>query len=134
MLKTELYWLTMTTMMTGLLWMPYIVNRMLEVGVIKAMMDSNADTTPIADWGKRMMKAHSNAVENLVVFAPLVLVLSISGLSTALTAKAAMIYFFARLTHYLVYTAGVPVIRTITFIIGVVCQMIMALTILGVLK
>lgn len=31
-LATELYWLTITTLMTGLMWLPYILNRMIEQG------------------------------------------------------------------------------------------------------
>ena len=28
----ELYWLVLTSAMTGLLWVPYIVNRVIELG------------------------------------------------------------------------------------------------------
>ncbi len=47
-------------------------NRKMGMG---AVMDSDVDTTPKAKWARRMMKAHRNAVENLVIFAPLVLAL-----------------------------------------------------------
>jgi len=129
----ELYWLTLTVMMTGLFWMPYILNRFAEVGVMPAIMNPNADLGAKAMWANRMMQAHTNAVENLVVFAPLVLVLQVTGTASALTASAAAIYFFARLTHYIVYALGIPALRTIAFLVGFACQMIIGLTVLGVI-
>ncbi len=80
-----------------------------------------------------MMRAHANAVENLVVFAPLVLALQITGMNTTITASACMVYFFARLAHVILYTFGVPLLRTLAFVTGVACQMILGLTLLQVL-
>jgi uncharacterized MAPEG superfamily protein len=33
-------------------------------------------------------------------------------------ATAAEVYFFARLTHYVVYAAGIPVLRTLAYFVG----------------
>jgi uncharacterized MAPEG superfamily protein len=68
-----------------------------------------------------------------VVFAPLVLVVVLTGTGTALTATAAAAYFFLRLAHYLIHTAAVPVLRTVVFLGGWLCQMILGLTVLGLL-
>ena len=35
----ELTWMTFTTIMTGLLWVPYIVNRLMEQGVWEGLWD-----------------------------------------------------------------------------------------------
>ncbi len=129
----ELYWLTLTALMTSLLWLPYIINRLIEMGIGQAVFNPNSDPSPNALWAKRMMCAHENAVENLVVFAPLVIVLHIAGAATSLTATAAMVYFFARLAHFLVYTLGIPGLRTVTFAVGFFCQLIIGLTALGIL-
>lgn len=130
-MTTELYWLTLTVLMTAIFWMPYIVNRIFEIGLIKAAFSYALEPEPKALWAKRMASAHANAVENLVIFAPLVLVVHLAGLSSELTATAVMAYFYARLAHFLVYTFGIPGLRTITFFAGFACQMILALTILG---
>lgn len=130
-MKTELYWLALTAIMTALFWLPYILNRLIEMGIGQAVFNPNSDPSPKALWAKRMMSAHQNAVENLVIFAPLVIVLHLTGTSTTLTATAAMIYFFARLAHYLVYTFGIPGMRTITFAIAFTCQLIIGLTAIG---
>ncbi len=132
-MTAELYWLTLTVLMTAIFWLPYIINRLIEMGIGQAVFNSNSDPSPTALWAKRMMCAHENAVENLVIFAPLVIVLHITGLATPLTATAAMVYFFARLAHFLVYTLGIPGLRTIAFAIGFFCQLIIGLTTLGLL-
>lgn len=71
-LSTELYWLTLTVSLTAVMWLPYIINRMAELGVLSALWDPFGHTEARAAWANRMMQAHVNAVENLVIFAPLV--------------------------------------------------------------
>jgi uncharacterized MAPEG superfamily protein len=39
---------------------------------------------------------------------------------------SADIYVVARLVHYLIYTAGIPVIRTIAFLAGAVATVVIA--------
>ncbi len=71
------------------------------------------DRAGLAVWAVRMIAAHRNAVENLVLFAPLVLVAVYAHRTNATTALAAMTYFFARLVHFIAYSAGIPVLRTL---------------------
>jgi hypothetical protein len=61
-----------------------------------------------------MMAAHVNAVENLVIFAPLVLTARALGIATAVTAFACALYFWSRLAHVVIYTLGIPVLRTLS--------------------
>ena len=130
-MTTELFWLTLTVTMTALFWMPYIVNRMVEDGVLGAMGNPSSDMTPKAAWADRMTHAHSNAVENLVIFAPLVLILAIANVSTPATIAACQLYFFARLAHYIIYSLGIPFLRTVAFVTGVVAQMTLAFALFG---
>ena len=129
----ELWWLTATTLMTALFWMPYVLNRMVVRGVRGAMLNPKPDMPPHTDWAERSIAAHRNAVENLAIFAPLVLVSVSMGVTNSSTITASIVYFFARLIHYIVYTVGVPVVRTLAFVIGFVAQVIIALVILGLL-
>ena len=133
LMSTELYWLVLTTAMTGIFWMPYLVNRMMERGMWTTMYDPAPDAGPKAEWAQRMMGAHNNAVENLVIFAPLVLALHVTGMGTDTTATACMVYFFARLGHYLVFTMAIPLLRTVTFMAGFFAQVVLALTLLGMM-
>ena len=132
-LQPELYWLTLTCLMTGLLWVPYILQLIVQLGPVQAIWDPTGAHPHDADWALRAKRAHYNAVENLVVFAPLVLVVVLTGTGTALTATAAAAYFFLRLAHYLIHTAAVPVLRTVVFLGGWLCQMILGLAVLGLL-
>ncbi len=59
----------------------------------------------------------TNAVENLVVFAPLVLILNAIDYSSSWTALACAVYFWARVAHLIVYTMGLPVFRTLAFVV-----------------
>ncbi len=128
--NSELFWLVLTVLMTSLLWVPYIVNRIVENGLIKALSNPKPDAPPKALWASRMMHAHDNAVENLVLFAPLVLSVHVLGQSSATTLLASQVYFFARLSHYAVYSFGVPYLRTVAFFIGAVAQLVLAVTLL----
>jgi len=132
-MSRELYWLSLTTLMTAVFWVPYILNRFMELGIMGTLQNDGATKKVRADWAARAAKAHQNAVENLVVFGVLVLIAQANGTSTSLTATAAMVYFFARLVHFVVYTAGIPGARTVAFLVGFGCQLAVGLTLLGVL-
>jgi len=132
-MSIEIYWLTLTALMTALFWVPYVLNRFIEIGILPAITNPNTDAKPRAAWAQRMMNAHSNAVENLVVFAALAMSIHLTGTSTELSATAVKVYFFARLAHFVAYSLGVPLMRTLLFLVGFACQMILALTLLGVM-
>ena len=132
-LTRELFWLTSTVTLTALFWVPYILNRLKEHGVWPALRNPQPDLRPRAQLAERMMRAHANAVENLVIFAPLVLALHATGLSTPATVGACMVYFYARLAHYVIYTLGLPLLRTVAFFIGFVSQIVLALTLFGII-
>jgi uncharacterized MAPEG superfamily protein len=129
-MKTELYYLTLTATFTGLLWVPYILDRVAKWGLIPAVGYPDSPQ-PQSPWARRLMKAHLNAVENLVVFASLVLVAQALGISNGATAGAAMIYFWARLVHAAAYTFAIPWVRTLAFTVGFLCYMTIAWQILA---
>ena len=132
-MTTELYWLTLTVLMTALMWLPYIINRMLEQGIGFAMWDPQGETKTDVIWAERMTRAHKNAVENLIIFAPLVLTLQLTDLSNELTVLACIMYFFSRLTHYIVFSLGIPLLRIFAFMTSVVAQFILIFTLLGII-
>lgn len=129
LLTPELHWLVLTLMMTALFWLPYILNRIVETGAWATL--GVPRLRPDAAWAERLMRAHVNAIENLVIFAPLVLAVQLTGMGTTSTETACMVYFLARLVHVLAYLAAVPVVRTLAFTAGFFCQMVLALTLLG---
>ncbi|MGB8487232.1 MAG: MAPEG family protein, partial [Xanthobacteraceae bacterium] len=100
---------------------------------LKATMDNpKPNDTPQSPWAMRLYFAHTNAVENLVIFAPLVLILDSLNISTAVTVLACAIFFWARLAHAILYALGVPVLRTLAFTVGFICQVVLVLAIFRV--
>ena len=128
-MTSELYWMILTLVMTALFWLPYIVNRIVELGAWATL--SVPQLRPRAPWAERLMRAHTNAVENLAIFVPLVLAIQLTGMNNSTTAMVCVAYFFARLVHVLAYVAAVPVVRTLAFAAGFFCQMALALTLMG---
>jgi uncharacterized MAPEG superfamily protein len=125
----EIFWLTLTVILTGLLWVPYILNRCMVRGLGGAMANPTRDAKPHAAWATRLMFAHDNAIENLVIFAPLVLILAQIDYSSKSTVMACAVYFWARVAHLIVYTMGLPVFRTLAFAVGFAAQVVLALAI-----
>src|SRR3981189_1468038 len=111
----ELFWLTLTVILTGLLWIPYILNRCHVRGLSRPMAHPSRNAKPHAAWTPRLIFAHESAVENLVIFPPLVLILAEIDYSTKWTVYACAVYFWARLAHLIVYTLGLPVFRPPAF-------------------
>jgi uncharacterized MAPEG superfamily protein len=127
----ELLWLTLTIILTGVLWVPYIIDRAMVRGLMGAMANPSRQDKPQSAWAQRLYFAHTNAVENLIIFAPLVLILDAQGHSTEGTVIACAVYFWARLAHAVVYTMGVPVLRTLAFSVGFVAQAALVLAVFG---
>jgi len=131
-MTTELYWLTLTLLVTALFWLPYILDRLAVRGMIPALTDTKAETTgDQSEWAKRAIRAHTNAIENLVIMAAAVLIAHALKISTPVTEAAVMVYFFARVAHYLVYLTGIPFARTLTFAASWVCQLLVIFSVLG---
>jgi uncharacterized MAPEG superfamily protein len=128
---TELYWLTLTVLMTALFWVPYILDRLFVRGVWPALSDTKPEGGgPHSLWAQRAIRAHQNAVENLAIFVPAVLIAHLLNISTPATRMTVVIYFLARLVHFFVYLAGIPVVRTLAFAVGWAAQIVILASIL----
>jgi uncharacterized MAPEG superfamily protein len=127
----ELLWLTLTVILTMVLWVPYTLDRVKVRGLMGSMANPSRDDKPQSPWAQRLYFAHTNAVDNLVVFAPLVLILDSMGHSTESTVIACAVYFWARLAHAVIYALGVPVLRTVAFVVGFLAQAALVLAVFG---
>jgi uncharacterized MAPEG superfamily protein len=127
----ELMWLTLTVILTGLLWVPYTLDRVKVRGLMGAMDNPSRNDKPQSPWALRLYFAHTNAVENLVVFATLVLILDSMGHQTESTAIACAVYFWARLAHVIIYALGIKVLRTVAFTVGFLAQAALVLAVFG---
>jgi len=128
-MTSELLSLTWVTALTAVLWMPYILNLIVVRGLLDAVGYPD-DPKPLSGWAAKMKAGHSNAIENLVVFATLVLIANAAGVSNDTTVLACQIYFWARLVHVVAYTFAVPWVRTLAFVTGFGSQIALLLQIL----
>jgi len=129
----ELIWLCLVSLFTSVMWLPYVINRMLEMGIWPALYNPQPDIRPKAQWAERMMRAHDNAVENLIIFAPLVILIEITQSHSVYSAIAVEAYFYSRLVHFLAFTFAVPLIRVPAFLVGFFSQLILSLCILNII-
>ena len=124
-MKTELLYLVWVTALTGVIWIPYILDRIAVWG-IPDTVGYPENPKLQSPWARRLMKAHSNAVENLVIFAALVLAAHAAGVSNSITATACAVYFWARVVHLAAYAFAVPWVRTLAFSVGFFSQAALA--------
>src|ERR1051325_1524737 len=91
-MTTELYWMTLTVLMTALFWVPYVLERVGSRGLVLTVADKRPEAgQEQSAWAQRARAAHLNAVENLAIFVPAVLVLHALSLSTPMTQAAVVV-------------------------------------------
>lgn len=132
-MSAETFWLALTAMATGLMFVPYVLDRLAVRGVMGTLANPGPGDKPQHAWAQRAQRAHLNAVENLVVFAALVAAAQFAGVSDQLTVIGCILFFWARIAHYLIYTAGIPVLRTLAFAAGVVGEVLIAIALIRVM-
>ena len=116
-MSTELLYLTLSAGLTVVLWIPYILARIGSQGMSGVMGYPDNPPVPPA-WAKRSERVHLNMVENLAPFAVLVLVAHVLGVSTGMTVLGATLFFWARVAHAVVFTLGIPYLRTLSFFVS----------------
>jgi uncharacterized MAPEG superfamily protein len=90
-----------------------------QVGLPK--LAGNREGLPdMVGWPGRARRAHLNMIENLVLFAALVLIAAAAGKANATTATGAMIFFWARLAYVAIYLIGIPWLRTLAWFVSVI--------------
>ena len=96
-----------------------VLGAMMQVGL--PMLAGNREGMPeIKGWAGRAARAHRNMIENLVLFAALVLIAVAAGRTNAMTLLGAQIFVWARLAYAVVYVAGIPWLRTAVWGVSVV--------------
>ena len=129
-MTTDLMMLAWSAALCALLWVPYILARIGAWGLVDTV--GYPDSPPdVPVWSARIKKAHANLVENLLPFGVLVLVAHVGGMANEATALGATLFFWSRVTHAIVYTVGIPWLRTVAFFGGFVGQVMIFIAIIG---
>jgi uncharacterized MAPEG superfamily protein len=96
-----------------------VVGTVLYLGIPKAA--SNRERIPeLLGWPGRARRAHLNMIENMVLFAPLIILADIAGRDNGMTQLGAQLFFWARLAYAVIYVAGIPYLRTLAWLVSVI--------------
>jgi uncharacterized MAPEG superfamily protein len=119
-MKTELFYLLLTSILTGALWIPVVIGYVSSRGFPTAADYRVAPTSRLPDWVNRANRAHLNAVESFAPFAAVVLIANATGMSNAVTESCAAVYFYARVAHAIIHVSGFGQLmaRTVAFTVA----------------
>jgi uncharacterized MAPEG superfamily protein len=126
-MTTDLWTLVWTGVLSLLIPSIYLVGRMQTPGGMEWALGNREQPLRLPDWAERAQRAHANLVENLAPFAILVLVAHGAGKANGWTATGAQLFFWARIAHLAVYTAGIVGVRTAVFFVGVAGELLILL-------
>ena len=101
----------------------------LQVGLVK-LAGNREDVPVLTGWAGRAQRAHRNMIENLVLFAALVIVAHLAGKTGGMVLLGAQLFFWARLAYALIYVAGIPWLRTASWAVSVVGMIMIFLEIM----
>lgn len=116
-MSMDLKMLIASAVLTLLLTLPYSIGFLFTRGVF-VVAGNREDYPPGKGWIGRAHRAHLNMVENMVPFTALVLAAAAAGQADGWTALGAQVFFYSRVVHAVVYTLGIPWLRTLAFLGG----------------
>ena len=76
------------------------------------------DVPRLTGWAGRAERAYRNMLDNLVLFAALVLTIEITNKDNVLTGLGAQFFFWARVVYADCYILGVPWLRTAVWLVS----------------
>ena len=118
-MKPELVWLLWAVALTFAQMLVAVSGATLQVGL--PTLAGNREPLPaFGGWVGRAQRAHQNMLENLVLFAALVLIAVVTDKTSSTTLLGAQLFFWARLVYVFVYIAGIPWLRTAIWTVSVI--------------
>ncbi|MEP3655933.1 MAG: MAPEG family protein [Litorimonas sp.] len=132
-METAYTYLALSGVLTVLLWTPYILARLFVWG-LPTFLNNYPEGFPAKSpevplWAQRSQRAHLNMVETLPAFIAVILAASVlaGSESYALIGTLTMVFFFARIGHAVVYTLGIPFVRTPVYLVSWACVLLIGL-------
>jgi uncharacterized MAPEG superfamily protein len=118
-MKPELTLLVWSVLLAFVQMLVAVQGAMGQVGLMPLF--GNREGMPeIKGWGGRAARAHRNMIENLVLFAALVLAAVVAGKTNNMTLLGAQLFFWARAAYAGIYLAGIPYLRTAAWAVSVI--------------
>ena len=121
-MTVEFAYLAAATLLTLIIRAAWMLNKV-QVRGLGVVVGYPKESKPLSEWGHRLWVAHEDAIQSLVTFAILVIIVEISKLADESTAIAAAVYFWARVLHVLAYVLALRWVKTIAYIAGFISQL-----------
>jgi uncharacterized MAPEG superfamily protein len=118
-MSIELHMLLLAVALTAAAMVIAVLGAIMQVG-LPALAGNREGLPELTGWAGRAQRAHRNILENLGLFAILVLVGAVTGRSNASTVLGAELFVGARVAYHIVYLIGIPWLRTLCFVAGVI--------------
>ena len=99
----------------------------------KTLAGNRGQLGPPGEFEARAKRLVANHIENLMIFAPLLLAAVAMQITGRHTAQAATLFFWGRLAHAAIYLAGIPWVRTVAFVVSTVGLVVLILVDLHVI-
>lgn len=110
---------TLTLAAVALTWLMIMAASMLRTrGDLKVATGNRHDVPTPTPLAERADRAAKNMLENLVLF--VALVVAVGGRDPARAQLGAEVFVVARVAYWLIYLAGIPVLRTLVWSVGIV--------------
>lgn len=127
---TELTLLVWSVVLTFAQMLIAVQGATMQVGLPK-LAGNREDVPALTGWAGRAQRAHRNMLENIVLFAALVLVAQAAGKFDGTTALGAHLFFWGRLAYAAIYLAGIPWLRTGAWAVSVVGIVLIFIRLVG---
>jgi len=118
-MKPELTLLVWSVLLAFVQMLLAVAGATAQVG-LPTLAGNREGLAPCTGWAGRAARAHHNMIENLVLFAALVLAAVAAGRTNSTALLGAQIFFWARLAYAVIYVAGIPWLRTAVWFVSVI--------------
>lgn len=125
------FYTALTALWVALSWVPYILDRIATRGLMGALANYDPNARPQSAWAQRAMRAHRVNVEAFVAFGPLAVMAMILIPDDPYPGLLASTFFVGIVAHYIIYCAGIVVLRTLAFAVAALSTAGLALRVLG---
>jgi uncharacterized MAPEG superfamily protein len=118
-MRPELILLVWAVVLTFAQMLIAVTGAFLQVG-LPTLVGNREGLPEMKGWAGRACRAHLNMLENLILFAALVLIAVFANKTNSTTLLGAQIFFWARLAYAAIYLAGIPWLRTGAWAVSVI--------------
>jgi uncharacterized MAPEG superfamily protein len=118
-MKPEMIWLVWAVALAFVQVLVAVTGAFTQVGLMK-LVGNRDDMPKLTGWVGRAERAHLNMVGNLVLFAALETAVAAMGRSTETTMLGAQLFVWCRVAYAVIYLAGLPWLRTLSWVGSVI--------------